>query len=172
MRHAAPYADGRDGPPTEPDATEEAPAGSVAALAALIGRSERATFRHLSRPDWPVHRRAPWTAADVATIRQWLAGLKSGGARGGLGDAERAARVRLLLERARLLQLKRGVESGRYLLRDDVDAMNVRRVLAVKAALFRLPRELAPLCVGRDAATIQVMIEARVRDICEEFARG
>jgi hypothetical protein len=49
---------------------------SVAALARILNRHRGTCLRWTQRPDWPVRRSPPWSAAQARTIRLWAATLQ------------------------------------------------------------------------------------------------
>lgn len=110
-------------------------------LAGLLGISQPVLVRATKKPDWPVRRAAPWSAADVAAIVSWRAQLQpdrsapareaaapaaSGAAthpQAGSNDAVLLRQVELLLKKERMLHEKRKREilEEQFILRDLVD---------------------------------------------------
>lgn len=98
-------------------------------------------------------------------------GASGGGGGGELGRAKSAAQIRVLIEKAAMLRLERGIKEGKYMLRDQVEAEAAEKVRSVRHALQRLPR-----AVRKDAWSAETprdmekVIEEALRSVCNSFA--
>ena len=156
-------------------------------LAALFKVSCKTVTVWLRRPDWPTRRRAPWSWDDLDTIRDWRWSLRDAGDQEAAAHAEstsignlranieanpeRLAKLELIQARKALLKLEHDVKSDKYMLKSEVEAGRVRRILAVKTVLMALRHRLAPKLVGmRSEQKIGDAIEAEARRILRTFA--
>ena len=81
------------------------------------------------------------------------------------------AKLELIQARKALLKLEHDVKSDKYMLKSEVEAGRVRRILAVKTVLMALRHRLAPKLVGmRSEQKIGDAIEAEARRILRTFA--
>lgn len=102
------------------------------------------------------------TSADAKALDVELKGM----------DAEKAARIRLLLARASSVEFDRQVKGGRYLRREDVERGRVARIHAVRSRLQALPRQAASDLVGLDETQIESVLREHCDAICTAFADG
>jgi len=74
--------------------------------------------------------------------------------------------------KAKLLEIELKIKTGQLIEKDTIEGQRVRRIVAVKRALQGLGRGLAPtLAKERGPKKIQQLIDIRVRNIIEEFAK-
>src|SRR4029434_274207 len=74
-----------------------------------------------------------------------------------------AAKLKLTVVRAQLLELQKAILSGDYIPRADVERAMVRRVFAVKAAFQAIPRHLArELAPISDENQIERLLESAI----------
>lgn len=74
--------------------------------------------------------------------------------------------------KARLAELNLAEKRGELISREEVDAANVAKVLAVKRALLAIPKQIAPSLAGREAREIQARLTARLEEVIARFADG
>lgn len=73
--------------------------------------------------------------------------------------------------KARLMQMELRVKEGELVPLAEIEQGRVRRILAVKRALLRMPRTLAPqLAKIRDERKVQKIINEQVKAIIEAFS--
>jgi len=72
--------------------------------------------------------------------------------------------------KAEIEEMKLASMRGELVPRDDVEAANVAKVLAVKRALLALPKQLAPALAGREAREIQAYLTTRIEDVVARFS--
>lgn len=166
---------------------ETATVSTQAQLGAALHRSTPQISAWVNDPRWTFARRGPW---NVAAVRAWaentlephqgIKPLGDGTDEGGDGESEasilaglspeRAAKLRLVIARARKVELDRAILTGVYQRRADVERANVARVHAVRGALLALPQQLAKVLVGRSEAQIETELVRAVTALCERFA--
>ncbi|MBI5863719.1 MAG: hypothetical protein HZB38_04275 [Planctomycetes bacterium] len=152
-------------------------------LATAIGVSESTVREYLARADWPFARRPPWAAADVARIRSSAQATLSPnpatlhethGHDGGMEALRRnplsAAKLRLTLTRAEMLNLQRAILAAEMVPRREVEDALVRRVHAARSAFQALPRQLAGRLVGRNENEIEHALDDAIRAVLLEIS--
>lgn len=149
---------------------------SVRALAGLVGRSESAVRKWTRHPRWCFSRRGPWTRDDVRMIRGWADRYlqhdpaadyheriaEVPGVERPLSRMEQA-KLAYFVERAMSLKQRREIEKGLLHVAKTCEANILRVVLDVKSRLLAMPRTVAHGLAGRDAATIETMLDQHVR---------
>src|SRR5215470_4265046 len=131
-------------------------ADSLRQLADRVGKSRPAVTDWINHPEWDQPRKPPW---DVAKAAAWAKRVLSPDpaqtwrveqtATGETGlDALRkhplnAAKLKLTVVRAQLLELQKAILSGDYIPRKDIETALVRRAYTVRAAMQAIPRQLA-----------------------------
>ena len=139
---------------------------SITRLAQAVGRSRGTVASWLARSNWPVGRAGPWSVADAQAVREWANGRQV--ARHAGTDAERAARLAVLRERAATLRQRRLIERGEFYSREEVDAGRVQRIHEIKRGLLRLSREVAE-SLKLDAAG-RAVIDKRVNELLRAYS--
>ena len=170
-------------------ATESA--GTITELAAITGRTEQTVRNWLKRGDWPLSVDPPW---DVADVRAWMATLAPNpsegmqqGQKGQTGrrpspelasDAakERKAKLRLMTERTRKLELDRKIREGALIDAAERLRQELRLVHGLKAGLLEMTHtlgaELCELSGYQDRHAFEAVIDRRIRQLLNTFADG
>lgn len=78
---------------------------------------------------------------------------------------ERYRKAKALREERKYLE-----EEGELIPKSKVEEDEVKKILAVKSSLFRMPKELPPKLLGRNARSMQKIIFEKVVAIVNEFA--
>jgi hypothetical protein len=82
-------------------------------------------------------------------------------------------RIKSEVERARLLELKAKVESGRYVDAEEVSAAAFNRARIVRDALLSIADRLAPILAAEsDAAAIHAALSSEIRTALQELTGG
>ena len=109
----------------------------------------------------------------VAAVRAWVAARDAAkDAAGKLSDDETEWTVQYRKYKALMSKLDFEKRQGQLVEVAEVDAVNVRKVLALKQRLLMLPRTLGPRLVGLDAEAIILLIEAEIMSAIRDFAEG
>jgi phage terminase Nu1 subunit (DNA packaging protein) len=142
----------------------------------------------MRNPEW-TWGAGPWTAAQVKRIASWHQG-RSREAAAGIGDGagadadqenairalklnpEKAARVRLIIQRTVGQELENKEKQGKLLDAELVERGRMERVQAVRESLLALVHTLPPKLVGLGAAAMEGVIEGELRGVCNRFANG
>ena len=74
--------------------------------------------------------------------------------------------------RALLAEMEYKKRLGELITREEVEEGRVRRILAVKQALLSFPSYIAPQVVGVDVRMAREILDKRIREIIDGFARG
>lgn len=117
---------------------------------------------------------------DLAEIERWRSerfpGKTGAAGAGAPPDDDRRASLywstqfRKVQTALKSLELK--VQQKKLIPAEEVERGRVARIMAVKQAFLALPREVAPQLVGLEPGEIQTVLEDRVKQIIEGFARG
>jgi hypothetical protein len=140
---------------------------TVRELARVLGREHSTILRWRESTTWPVSVEPPWSTADLATIRRWSD--KRFKARHGLPD-ERAARLRVLHERAEMVKLQRQILAGRYHLVEDCEATSLAKIYEAKGRLLNLRHSLVDGLRGKSEPEWPTIIAAAVNGCLNAFA--
>jgi hypothetical protein len=167
---------------------QAAPAGTLHApsqrkLAELVGVSQPTLNGWLRDDRWPFPRQGPWSTTIVPEIKKWARStLREPNTAGSTRSAEepdvrslgpeRQAKLKLTLERAKMVQLERSILEGKYVSKEEVERGWAARVTAVKTDMLAVPRNIAASLVGLDAAAIEQALERALNQLCEDFARA
>lgn len=144
-------------------------AKSVVELATLLGTSRRQITRWQKLDGAPQPN--PNGSHDVVAWRRFVRerGLKAGNA-GGEVDLV-ALRARKTLAEIEDRELKVALKKGQYVLKAEVEGEWSRRMAVLKNLLYaKLTLELPPLCVGRDAVSIQQLNQTTLDAVLKEAA--
>lgn len=74
--------------------------------------------------------------------------------------------------KALLAEMEYKKRLGELVTREEVEEGRVQRILAVKKALLSLPRRVAPQVAGLDVRSAQAVLEKRIHEIIDNFAKG
>jgi hypothetical protein len=80
------------------------------------------------------------------------------------------AKLKLMLVRAEKIAIEKAILTGDYMKRSEIEEGRVRRAYAAKAALERIPREMAYELVGLTESQIHDRLEVRIREALIELA--
>jgi len=135
--------------------------------AKALNCSEMMIRKYRKRCDWPFGRRRwPTEGVSVEQLRTWK--LKAIGPSSKTENAklevERRARLKLLRERAKLLQLERMIREGQLIPLAEVEADAVRRIYAAKSALADVGPRLACELVGLQPPEIERKITEAISE--------
>lgn len=152
-------------------AKDESQITTVTALAASIGRSKQAVSKWTKREDWPFSRKPPWDRSALPKIRHWAQyNLKQDGTPAPASEPldsletpaptdrqdERAAKLKVLDERGRILELQRKREEGQLLAVEDVRNEWSSICALIRTGIQNLTPQLLPMALSlgmpRDAA--------------------
>lgn len=155
-------------------------AESIRSLARQVVRAESTVRKWLKRSDWPFGKMGPWKVRDVI---KWMSihlkrdpAQRYHDAKKGIGvkplsELEKA-RQDNYLESAAIRKLKRLEMEGRLHDVGECRRRRVRQIHAVKTALMRLPRIVAPELIGKSRTVIEKALRKHMRQIVESFAKG
>jgi len=122
---------------------------------------------------WKWHKeglpRNPDGSYDPETVRAWIT-TRQQSQPAEPEDGEKQWNARYRKAKAELAELDLNKRKCQLVEVAEVDAANVRKVLALKQRLLMLPRTLAPRLVGLDAEAIDTMIDAELRAAIRDFA--
>jgi hypothetical protein len=156
---------------------------SIRALAPLVGKSVSAVRKWTKHPRWYFSRFGPWTMDDVRLIKGWAERYlkhdaaadyherikETPGAERPLSRMEQA-RLACLVERAMTLKQRREIEKGLMHVAKTCETNILRVVRDVNGQFLAMPRTMAHTLAGRDAASIEAMLDQRVRAILKGLA--
>lgn len=74
--------------------------------------------------------------------------------------------------KALLAEMEYKKRLGELVTLEEVEEGRVQRILAVKKALLSLPRRVAPQVAGLDVRSAQSVLEKRIHEIIDNFAKG
>jgi len=109
----------------------------------------------------------------VAAVRAWVAARdaeKNEASKASDDETEWTVEYRKF--KALMAKLDYEKRQGQLVEVAEVDAVNVRKVLALKQRLLMLPRTLGPRLVGLNAEAISLMIEEEIMSAIRDFAEG
>lgn len=160
-------------------------------MAGRLGITEPTLSVAINRDDWTFGR-APWTAAQVQAIRVELAdrrarhnatsGKVEDEADGGdetaadaiaklVRNPEKAARVKLIVERTAKIKLERELLAGGYVAKADVDKDMQSRVFSVRAKLGELPLRASLIAHKTETECERILIDW-AKEVCDYYANG
>jgi phage terminase Nu1 subunit (DNA packaging protein) len=171
-----------------PQGAQPESASSIRELARAVGRSHTVVQRWVQHAEWDQSASPPWNVAQAATwaartlapdpARPWrepAPGDATNGHDGGLDALRRnplnAARLKLALTRAQMLELQRAILAAELVPRKDVEQALVRRVHAVKSAFMALPRQMAGQLVGCNENQIETALDDAIRAVLLELSQ-
>lgn len=108
---------------------------------------------------------------DLAIIRKWRE-VKDAARKKGKDPNMAEYDMRFRRAKAELAEMELARRRGELLDRQEVERNLILMVQTVKAALLSLPKQLAPQVAVIDVKAAQVILEKRIREIIENFARG
>lgn len=146
----------------EKDTTEPGIVQSQADVAKAFGVKKR-TVEYWVENDMPKRDDGTYSLIDISAWRSKPKEEKP--KEEGWDDKYRKAK-------AELAQLNLAEKRGLLIAREEVDAANVAKVLAVKRALLAIPKQIAPSLAGREAREIQARLTARLEEVIARFADG
>jgi hypothetical protein len=153
-----------------------------AELAAAVGKSQQAIGKWIHDDRWPFARTGPW---DVAKVKAWAARTLSPNPAAPAVEAiagveqppqppgapglsvERQVKVKIGLERGKLLELQRQILNGEYLLRDEVERVEMAWMTAIRTRFIEMPDCLAGLSTEQRETVRQAVVA-----ICRDFEAG
>lgn len=107
---------------------------------------------------------------DITEVQAWRL-LKNNQVAGSDTDKEKWD-TKFRQMKALLAEMEYKKRLGELVTLEEVEEGRVQRILAVKKALLSLPRRVAPQVVGLDVRTAQTVLEKRINEIIDNFAKG
>ena len=107
---------------------------------------------------------------DIIEVQAWRL-LKNNQVAGGDTDKEKWD-TKFRQMKALLAEMEYKQRLGELVTLEEVEEGRVQRILAVKKALLSLPRRVAPQVVGLDIRSTQSVLEKRINEIIDNFAKG
>jgi phage terminase Nu1 subunit (DNA packaging protein) len=148
----------------------ELPAG-VVDTQEQVAKAFRVTLRTVQR--W-IREGMPKTSEgfyDVIEVQAWR--ILRGGRNQQATDTDKEKwDTKFRQMRALLAEMEYKKRLGELITREEVEQGRVQRILAVKKALLSLPRRVAPQVVSLDVRSVQTVLEKRIHEIIDNFARG
>jgi hypothetical protein len=171
-----------------PHGAQQETAASIRELARTVGRSHTVVQRWVQHAEWDQSASPPWNVAQASAwaartlapdpARPWrepAPGDAVGGHDGGLEALRRnplsAAKLKLTLTRAEMLNLQKAILAAEMVPRRDVEQALVRRVHAVKSAFMALPRQMAGQLVGCNENQIETALDDAIRAVLLELSQ-
>lgn len=152
------------------------PIASGRQLAKALGVSESTTREYLARPDWPIGRTGPWTAAQVEQAKKFREQLQENRAgpepSDAASDGPSAQKVNTALKLEKMLheRLKRRQREGQLVERALLDgAMGSLTKLFVDS-LSEMERALPLQIAGREPGEVERIVHDRIRGIREALS--
>ena len=72
--------------------------------------------------------------------------------------------------KAELAKIEYEKKIGELLVRSDVEAASIQKILAVKTSLLAIPKQMTPQLVGLDAKEIEGLLKCKLEEVIKEFA--
>lgn len=145
------------------------PAGTVNTIE-QIAKAFHVSVRTVDR--W-VHDGMPRTAEgnyDLTEIQAWR--FVKNNKPGGKSEDDKKWESKYREIKALLYELEYRKKLGQLVEIEEVERGRVQRIMAVKKALLSLPRRLAPQVAGLDVRQAEAVIDKRIREIINDFAKG
>jgi len=152
-----------------------APCASAAEMGRRFGRSDTAARKWTRSSRWPdgVPVKPPWNRRQMTRIAAFVGQLRPAAGSGAQKPtAASEADRELKQERAALIRLRRSIEEGKYIARDQVDEWREAALYVFRASLARLVRSL-PVELNVPAeqqARASEVLEQRFAELCNRFA--
>jgi len=141
------------------------------ALAKALGVGESTVREYLQRAEWPVKRRAPWSATDLQRINAWRRQLQEdrGGSASSDDDTVKINK-HLKLESMLLKRTQRKKLEGTLVEKHLLDGALEGLAKLFVQTLADLERSLPPELAGKDPGQIESCLHARFRAARESLA--
>jgi hypothetical protein len=143
-------------------------AASIRQLAHAIGRPSSTLDEWRRLPEWPTSADPPWTKEDVARIAAWVDARDE--ARHKPRDEERAARLKVLEERAKKLRLERQILEGKFVNKEEEEERDLAKVYETRARLRNLEHALVADLAGKPVGEFAGIIRDAVQNCLLGFA--
>jgi len=157
----------------------------IRALSRHVGRADGSVRKWIARDDWPFSREGPW---DVEKVRAWMeihlkpdaaaayrkkakAAESGSGEFAGMGILTKA-RAQKTYEQILQIRQRRMIEAGDMHNGKECEAEMSKFLLEARRRLAELPRTVSKDLVGREAVTIEGILETRITEILNDMARG
>lgn len=125
------------------------------------------SIQHWVRDGMP---KTPEGMYDITEVQAWRL-LKNNQGAGSDTDKEKWD-TKFRQMKALLAEMEYKKRLGELVTKEEVEEGRVQRILAVKKALLSLPRRVAPQVVGLDVRAAQNVLEKRINEIIDHFAKG
>jgi predicted DNA-binding transcriptional regulator AlpA len=135
-------------------------------LARVLGVSRQTIYSWKKRKDAPKP-----TANGTHDVVAWREFIRVHDLKAGLSPDAEVLKARKLLAEIEDRELKVALKKGQYLLKSEVEGEWSRRMAVLKNLLYaKLTLELPPLCMGRDAVSIQQLNQSTLDAVLKEAA--
>lgn len=160
-------------------------AENQAELAAYHKVTQQAVSKWIHDPRWSAAgfaARGPWKLAELQRQAIWrrdvlqedrsgdgAAAMEGGIEKGKLDFATKVARLNLLVAKKQVLDQQMAIAGGKYVKREEAEEERVKKMLAIKEGLMRVPPALRQLLADTtDPAEVERILEASLRAVCVE----